>query len=316
MKKIIRITFINIFLLFLLIFAAEVLIWACENARIKIFNEKNTTGKIIPFHPKPKNYYLSLDYFPQPKSNWGRYPDGLEYSKKPVVLFGCSFAYGFFLKDTETMSYKISRLTKRPVYNRAASGWSIQHMLYQVRQSKFYEKVPEPEYVIFLLINDHFRRLYVPTFLSTQMLSEIYNLRYKCENDRLVLKDRPNKIKDFFKQSYIIQKLEHAYINNFVVAPRNYENYSRFALKHFTESRAAMQKHWKNTKYIIIFYQHFYNDYKFKELLEREGFEVLSLQDLSDIDIYSDEYMQKNYHPTAKAWDVFAPIIVEKAGLN
>ena len=40
--------------------------------------------------------------------------------KKPIVVMGCSYAFGQGLKDKQTFSYKLSKKAKRPVFN-----WSI-----------------------------------------------------------------------------------------------------------------------------------------------------------------------------------------------
>ena len=57
-------------------------------------------------------------------------------TKKPIVLFGCSFAAGSGLKDDETLSARISQLTNRSVYNRGDEGLGPQMMLYQLQTKK------------------------------------------------------------------------------------------------------------------------------------------------------------------------------------
>lgn len=67
--------------------------------------------------------YEQRNYF----SVENRYKTVGSKNKKPVVIFGCSFAYGEYLKDNQTFGYKLSKQTGRTVYNFAYSGWGPAH---------------------------------------------------------------------------------------------------------------------------------------------------------------------------------------------
>ena len=316
MKKLSALIIANLLIFLTLIFAAELLIWGCENIRIKLQNESHLSKLPIPFHQGIKKYVLvNLKEFTNPEIPHTRKPEGTNYKKKPVVVFGCSFAYGFDLENEQTFSYKLSHLTKRPVYNRAVSGWGIQHMLNQVRQSDFYKDVPEPEYAVFIMIKDHFRRLYVPTFMSSHLLSELFNLRYEYKNNELEEKYPKGKLQETIQRSYIVQKLQHFYINNITLNERNYANYMTFAIEHFIESKQAMEKHWKNTKYVIVLYQGFKNDELFKKVLEDNGFIVISVPNDYHINTRAEEYESDTFHPNEKAWNIITPKIAETLNL-
>ena len=47
---------------------------------------------------------------------------------KPILIMGCSFAYGAGLKDDETFSYKLGLETGRPVYNRSIMGGGLSNI--------------------------------------------------------------------------------------------------------------------------------------------------------------------------------------------
>ncbi len=312
MKRVLGVLFSNLFLFLFFIFAIEVIIWGCENARIKI-QKIGYIGKLpSPFHPGIRYFQLvDFNMFHNDKAGWARKPVGLNYKKGSVVVFGGSYAFGFNLNSEQTFSYKLSHLSKRPVYNRACSGWGIQHMLNQVRQSDFYNDVPEPEYVIYIMINDHFRRLYVSTFMPSEMLLEYQNLRYAYKNGELVQKKINNKFLEFIHKLYLFQKIEHFYINNIILRKNNYKEYFDFALEHFIESRNEMQKHWNNTKYVVLLYNYFPNDELFIKQLKENGFTVVSLcHDYSLPNLSNPEYRQSNFHPTEKAWDLITPQII------
>ena len=47
---------------------------------------------------------------------------GAEYTKNPVLVFGCSYSYGHGLKREQTFPYLLSEYTKRPVLNLSNCG--------------------------------------------------------------------------------------------------------------------------------------------------------------------------------------------------
>ncbi|MCD7780226.1 MAG: hypothetical protein LUH05_06090 [Candidatus Gastranaerophilales bacterium] len=297
-------------------FVVEIILWICENYRMKKNNEV-ISGSLWPlsFHPGIKFFNLDCDNFPNPDNNYGRLPMGLNYTKPAIVLFGCSFAYGFKLKEEQTFPYKIANLSKRPVYVRAVPGWGIQHMLYQVQQDEFYNIVPEPEYAVYIMMCDHFRRLYVPTFNSMELLNEDFNLTYHLDDNKLIRNKTSNPIILFIKRLYLVQKITHFYINNVILKERNYDKYSAFAIEHFIESKQAMEKHWKNTKYVVLLYDYLYNEEKFKKSLEKNGFIVINVSELVNQNMYSPEYRLKDYHPNEKAWNLITPAVVKELNL-
>lgn len=318
MKKFINISkkiIVNIIIAGALLYLAEFIIWGCENLRIKYTGEQGNQNLPVSFHPEHRFFQLPLDFFPQAEYGWGRDPDGTEYSSRPLAVFGCSFAYGFNLDKNQTFSYKLSELTKRPVYNRAASGWGIQHMLFQLRQKKFYEKVPDNcECVFFVMIKDHFRRLYAPTFMSTQLLERNYNLRYVYKDGELILPEK-NEFLTRLTDLYLIQKIQHAYINNVILRKSNSDEYFDFALKHFIASKNELKKHMPEARFIIVIYQYFDNYERFIKKLKDNGFEVIYLPSLTDANLNSPPYLKPDYHPSEEAWDLVTPIIIKETGL-
>ncbi len=315
MKKKFLIVLINILLLVLFLFLIEVGIWAWENEDLKRRNDSYRALGLLKFHPGVKPAEIKLEYFPNPEENWGRAPEGLNFKGKPVAFFGCSYTYGLNLKPEETLPYKFAQLTKRPTYNRAYPAWGIQQMLYQARSEELYKKVPEPEYVIFTQMHDHFRRLYLITFTGGHMLNEDLNIRYKEKNGELILIKNQNPILLFIKRLYITNKLHQFYIDKSILSKYNAYFYHDFAFSHLLEAKKEMQKHWPNTKFVLFAYDDLHkNDYYFKRL-EKKGFEVITYKDLTDEDLTSEKYMSQDYHPTAQAWDLLVPKLVERIGI-
>jgi len=335
MNKKAKVILFNLLIVFVLLLSSEFFIWGYINYKYKKEINFNPHAKIIKFHPGVK-------YFPQiykkecfQDYEWsGRFPEGLYYKKKPIVVFGCSFAYGFLLKNEETFSYKLSHLSKRPVYNRAYPGWGIQHMLYQVRDKEFYKIIPEPEYVIYIYQLDHLRRLYVKRFNDFALLSEYLYLTYIEENNKNLVEEykyKKNHHLNIIKRSYLYNKIYEILLsklfysivnnhdeNNFLI--KNITNSKKldnintnFAFLHFISAKEEMQKHWKNTKYIIFSYDDYYFHEEFLKRLSDNGFIVLKANDLTNENLLSSEFIQKDgIHPIGKVWDILTPKIIEK----
>ncbi|MCR5261487.1 MAG: hypothetical protein K6C94_06575, partial [Candidatus Gastranaerophilales bacterium] len=127
-----------------------------------------------------------------------RQPFGLQYKKRPIVIYGCSFAYGHRLKPTESMGYVLSEKTKRPVYNYASSGTGIQHVLYFLDNTKDINN--DVEYVLYLFINEHIYRMY-----DTCGKILCFNfMEYEQQNDKFILKkDRLKYLKNLLSYKYL-----------------------------------------------------------------------------------------------------------------
>ena len=181
MKQILKFIIINTVILAIIILILEAGIWFFENNQLVLSKDEYVLKNgFFPFHKGITNFTFDEKIF---RDN----PIGAEYkNKKPIVIFGCSYAYGFLLDREQTFSYKLSKLTHRTIYNRAYPAWGSAHMLYQTRDENLYKEIPEPEYVIFLSMHDHFRRLYVMTFMSGDILCENFYLRYKEKNGELI----------------------------------------------------------------------------------------------------------------------------------
>lgn len=236
-----------------------------------------------------------------------RKPIGLQYKNKPILIMGCSFAYGYKLEEKDTFAYKISELMKRPVYNRAFEWWwGLQTMLYQARREDFYKEVPEPEYIIYIFIDDHISRI---NLSCIEPFFEYPHLRYKLYNNRLEREKFSQRYNLFMFRNYtraredsIFRKMKWVKLFN----------------EFFLETKQEFDKHWKNYKFIILIYQNsdlidfIYQNLNIKELKEN-GFIIIETKDLAgrvldnpDTDIVLDG------HPSAAVWTMLTPKLVER----
>lgn len=203
----------------------------------------------------------------------------------------------------------------RSVYNRAISAWGVQHMLYQLKREDFYKEVPEPEYVIYIYIGDHISRMYKYNYIFD---SRGYNyLKY-------------NKVFGKLKEENRLQKIPYSRIYNDIIlcsiAKILESNFLNFAFdffeKHLLECKKEMEKHWENTKFIILDYEceeplfSTKNNVLSKKnirRLEKEGFIVIKTSELTDVKLDERYYVDANdHHPNEAAWDLITPLFVKK----
>ena len=71
--------------------------------------------------------------------------------EKSVVIFGCSFAFGMGLDETDTISNQLSALINKPVINMGVGGTSLMYNLYN--SVILFSEYPTPEAVIQLWSN-------------------------------------------------------------------------------------------------------------------------------------------------------------------
>ncbi len=103
-----------------------------------------------------------------------------------IIIFGCSYAYGYVFPNEQTISYVMSKYSKRPIYNRAINGWGIQHVIYQLRDENFYKEIKtRPKYIFYVLMGNsgHFRRLYYTCFPNIDDIN--YYFGFKNRNGKL-----------------------------------------------------------------------------------------------------------------------------------
>ena len=236
--------------------------------------------------------------------------ENIESKKKPIIIFGCSFAYGRELKDNQTFSYKLGEYTKRPIYNRAKSGWGVQHMYYQLTNEDFYKIVPKPEYIIYVYMDGHMARLNIPVSLA---FDNCYNAFYKKIKDRYILKNRT-----FFSDKIIIQHFIKNYIvNNYLTRNGKYNTQKEKEVVDFViASKDAAEKHWgKDIKFIIFSYIDF-EDATIKYIKDNNI--LLFNVDEHNLNLNDKQYQisENDDHPNERAWDEIVPILVKKYNMN
>ena len=233
-----------------------------------------------------------------------------ENFKKPAIwLFGCSFAYGNSMvtgihNNEDTFGYILSEYTQRPVYNRAYPGWGVQQMLWQLEQEKTYKELPEPEYIVFVFIADHARRLQKIVY---DAWSDGAYLRYKI-NKNGQLEQVKGVLEPLWKLYFVKLWLTHLEFNIRLAEKEHDKNFDLLE-KMFIQSKKLAEQKYPNVKFVILKYngndgfdRWFVETERWNEL-EQKGFIVINADKLIGKDLHSSEYLDSdNYHPSKKSW--------------
>lgn len=271
------------------------------------YYQKNYSPYLISFD----SFYNSLE------TNDGFRPvEGLQYNSKPIVLFGCSYAYGHMLENDEILSHKLSQFMKRPILNRAFPSWSVQHMIYQLEKKDFVKTMPmnkkEPEFIIYILMSDHLRRLQLRVF---EPLDNVDYLNYKNKKEDLIKFESKWR---WLRGSYLIRSLQCLYVDNKVTLNKNLLKNTELLKQHFLYAHKLIKTQYPAAKFIIIRYQDdkdeldkdflAFQDKHLWSSLRKDKIYIISTRKLTGKDFYLREYKVPDGHPNKKAWDVLPPL--------
>lgn len=296
---------VNVILVSALLLSIEAFCFYKTKAENEIF--KQSAGRLkFSSASEYKTKYKILEDFKPAAFRKSSIIDNAE--KKPVILFGCSFAEGAGLTDNNTPCSRISKLTGRSCINRAKGAMGAQFMYYQLLNEDFYKQAPEAEYIVYIYIYNHLKRLY---YYQVNPLIDMFNLRYKIENGKL------KEIKPFFKpfySSYAVKRLLNTKSADFAEEEgKDFKLFNKIML----ESVKLIKEHYPAAKIIMLEYPEPFNlsipDYE-REQLESMGVKPVKVLDLTqDIDIYDKKYwLEDDIHPSDAAWDIIMPRFAEK----
>ncbi len=264
------------------------------------------------------------DFFESYISDQMRKPVGLDFEKKAIILFGCSYTYGDLLREDQTFSYKLSQYTKRPVFNKAYSALSTQHMYWQTLQPEFYESITRiPEYAIYVCCNQlHLLRLHRCFLPPSASLDVRYTL----------LKN--NVLKEFstpFDKFYNLQLVKFFYNTYFYAdsVTTRFMNKDIMLMKQLIiQSKEELQKHYPDIKFVVLYFndkanvidsteQMYYNqifntledyDIKFIDTADLVGFQFDHINMM--------EYaIEGDGHPNENVWNLLVPKLAEALNL-
>ncbi len=311
-KKILSCILVNVFFLFLIIVFFEIFTYGIDYFRFNLQHYRfGNKYNLQPYNTKIRDFRDS--YFQNHRNpNYIRYPSGLNYkSSQPIILFGCSFTYGTNLAQEETFASKLSKYTRRPVYNRASGGWSLQQMVFQLKNDPDLDVIKNPKVIIYTIIPDHINRLYSRSYFNYQ---DSFNLIYENKDNKLI--EKKPKIKAlynlysyrFITRCFSVWKNTNKYNENF-----------DFMKLHFKVAKMIAADKYPNAKFVILKYEYgpkswYINTPRWKEL-EQDGFIIFDANELSQVDLGNEEYRLFDGHPSGNAWDKIVPPLAKKLGI-
>ena len=195
------------------------------------------------------NVFYHVLYPNVPTYITGREENNLPFdkNKKSIITIGDSFTFGYSIGQEDTLSYKLQKSTNRKTYNKGYSGTGIQHVLYQLDKSNFFNSNGiEPEYIIYTFIGDHMRRMYVD-YLAYN--SNCKNLRYVVKDNKLTLLPLDVNFMDKIKVTILGKKF-----NNLLFSLKNNDEKFDLFKKHVLKCKEIINKKYSNTKFVIIVY--------------------------------------------------------------
>lgn len=249
------------------------------------------------------NAYSNIDYINTNEIRPISYPT--EFSNKsPLAIMGCSFAYGLWLNNNETLAAQLANKTHRVVYNLGIIGASPREMLYILRNEKLRYKLfdnrTDFEYIIYPYISDHLSRLHKQIKIFSQS---------PC------FKKRGNSLEFYEPNTYLMRsklyqeiiKIKHGKING-------KESFALMCL-YLKEINSEIKKYFPKAKFVVFIYEdHRNEDWS---LLEKEGIKVINFTQLTNIYLYSSQYTisPNDGHPNAFAWETAVTVIEKELSL-
>lgn len=265
----------------------------------------------------PPNWFKTYTFEQQPYDL--RNPSGLEYKSAPVIIFGCSFAYGDRLQENQTFSYKLAKLLKAPVYNRAACGWGFQHMFHQIRTKEIFNIVKQkPQHVIYVYLYDHIYRMYRHTY-SFPFNNWLF-LQYKYDGNDFV---KYNPKFPFLERLCLSGEIYHYIATEKSNNPKYFDENFDLMKQYFIKSKNELEKEYGKINFTIIKYEFeeegreiYTKSSRWKEL-EQEGFTILNTTELAGRKLNQrEDFADDGFHPSEKVWDFLTPIIIKRLNLK
>ncbi len=303
-KKYAKVIIVNILVVFIILELTCYLYWSLDY---------NKSGyRVVLINP----YSLTLQSFDNSYRQWKRESlrpvAGSKYHKLPILWFGCSFAYGSGLANKDIGSYKLSELSKRPVYNRAFASGSINHMLYQLKDKAFYKEVSnDPEYIIYVWVDvQNIRNKYLNFIGSNRQ-----NLEYEISNGTF----RQVELNNFYKYIYFPYSLRVMSFYGVDSSDEN-EQYEYFE-QAYLECMKEARKHFPNVKFVVLEYRESGDRYNYPipkfEKLKKQGVTLIDTKELVGVDMSGTKFAIAKWdnHPSSLAWDLIIPKLVKKLKL-
>lgn len=244
------------------------------------------------------------------------------YTKNPIIILGCSYAYGQGLERKKSLSYRLSQESKRPVLSFAYCGHNLLSSLSNFENySKYgeYDKYKKADYVIYIYMWDHINR-----YLNTKLFYKYYNDLFKPTGFEKIISD--TNIGRYLLSAIRLQKIFKNY---------PYNDSAAYVLKKvIAYCNRELKNLVPNAKFIIVLYDEKYSDLytldqiKFSndiinhkiwnEIEKEEKIPVIHTKELTGVEFDNNYKLEEDisdWHPNEKAWDLIVPALIKKYNL-
>ena len=246
------------------------------------------SGKCAKTYIYERNYIYNLDL-----DDYGRYNKNNTKLKNPIVVFGGTFAYGYYELE-KSFSYILSKVTKRNVADRTLIGSGLQSMYFQSTNPEFYKIIPNSKDVIYVLAMDDITNTLIPTSYCVSEIS--FKLHYYVKDGELIMSDYNNRFLNFFRSIYLIKLINRKYVDYYISKAKNWDKISDLVTLYFKESKEALNNNWKSD---INFTVVINNDIKYRDKIAKK------LQD-AGINVVNSDY---NIKDKELDWNKVMPLI-------
>lgn len=323
MKNFKKFLFINIIIIFLILFFGELVSKHIED---KELIHRYTV--LFPNMYSKEGLYNSLKYRKIPPFNYEKYvtntlrkpSEGTLKNKRALTTIGCSYTYGSSLNDDETFAAQLSKFTGRTVYNRGVPGSGPQMVYRQIIDKNFTKEIPDTEYIIYVFLGSgHIQRQFLYSLCG--MDYDKVTPKYKIINNKL------SEEKYFYKLLFFSLGRKLLVLRNQKETRQEEKNNYPLFFKLMEESVKEINRKYKNTKFVILeFPQTQYDEnYKFKPYFSKEN--IKRLEDMGIIYINAEELAGHDFndvkkyrtadkdHPNASVWKEIVPKLSKKLNL-
>ena len=225
------------------------------------------------------------------------------------MLLGCSYAQGYLIPPDKRPAKQLANMTNRSVYNFAYGGGSIQHNYYRITDNRYTNGI-NPEYIIYVFINEHINRIYRYQWLDNK--TNEY-LRYNDDFTRI------KPVLTYFWKFHTVKCLQE--LISFNKYKKNYQKSFDYFLKMMLEIHKITKEKWPESKFIILVFPNFVNLY---DINFYENFDWSILKDNGIEIVTTDKFVKltddnKNLllspdklHPSAIYWEKIFPELTKK----
>jgi len=311
-KKFLKIFFINILLLAIFFFIYEIISVSILCKLWSYIGVDLSKEKLSYFFPLKEKINEDFYEFRPVEYKKGK--------KLPIVIFGCSYAYGISLEENETLSYQLSNYTNRTVYNKGVAGGGAGSMLYFLQNPEFKKEIPDAECFIYVFMPDHIRRVYTN---SIEWFHKYLRASYYISNNGDLKEMKLNKLKFLLFSTATYRLYSYIYSNKFMYDSKN--EYNLF-FRILEESNNVIKKEYPNSKFVILVYDNYDKFYSltlereeelFNKFAKENNIKVLYTKNMSigkEI-IDGKYYAADKLHPGKKAWEKLVPEISKELNL-